>query len=146
MTTQHIETLIIGAGQAGLATAYHLQKRHRGVLIVDRNGRIGDNWREHYDSLRLYTPARYNGLPGLPFRGPIRGPIRLLRRGRAIRYRFGIALRRAQAAPLADAGRRRRGGHTLGAGRVRVFVPMRPCSDSRHRRAFRSGRSRRRCP
>ncbi len=67
MTSQHVETLIIGAGQAGLATAYHLQKRHRRVLIVDRNGRIGDNWRQHYDSLRLYTPARYNALPGLPF-------------------------------------------------------------------------------
>lgn len=67
MTTQHVETLIIGGGQAGLATAYHLQKRHRHVLIVDRNGRIGDNWRERYDSLRLYTPARYSGLPGMPF-------------------------------------------------------------------------------
>ncbi len=67
MTTQYVETLIVGAGQAGLATAYHLKKRRRPVLIVDRNGRIGDNWRGHYDSLRLYTPARYNGLPGLPF-------------------------------------------------------------------------------
>jgi putative flavoprotein involved in K+ transport len=68
MTTQHVETLIIGAGQAGLVTAYHLQKRHRPVLIVDRNGRLGDNWRQHYDSLRLYTPVRYSGLPGLPFK------------------------------------------------------------------------------
>ncbi|MFD4291744.1 flavin-containing monooxygenase [Rhodococcus sp. NPDC058532] len=67
MTAQHIETLIVGAGQAGLATGYHLQRRGRDCLIVDRQDRIGDNWRRHYDSLRLYTPAKYDGLPGLPF-------------------------------------------------------------------------------
>jgi putative flavoprotein involved in K+ transport len=70
MTTQHTETLIIGAGQAGLATGYHLQRRGRPVLIVDGNGRIGDNWRNQWDSLKLYTPAHYDGLPGLPFPGP----------------------------------------------------------------------------
>src|SRR5439155_25657899 len=67
MTTQHTETLIIGAGQAGLSTGYHLQRRDRPVLIVDANERIGDNWRRHYDSLRLYSPARYDGLPGTVF-------------------------------------------------------------------------------
>ena len=72
MTTQHIETLIVGAGQAGLATAYHLQQVGRPCLIVDRGARIGDNWRAHYDSLRLYTPAKYSSLPGLPF--PTRDP------------------------------------------------------------------------
>lgn len=67
MTSQHIETLIIGAGQAGLATGYHLQRLDRPFLIVDGNDRIGDNWRQQWDSLRLYTPAKYDGLPGLPF-------------------------------------------------------------------------------
>ncbi len=67
MSTQHTETLIIGAGQAGLATGYHLQQRGRDCLIVDRHDRVGDNWRCHWDSLRLYTPAKYDGLPGLPF-------------------------------------------------------------------------------
>jgi putative flavoprotein involved in K+ transport len=67
MTTQHIETLIIGAGQAGLTTGYHLRRRGRPVLIVDANARVGDNWRQQWDTLRLYTPARYDGLPGLPF-------------------------------------------------------------------------------
>ena len=66
MTTQHVETLIIGAGQAGLATAYHLQRLNRSCLIVDGNEQVGDNWRNG-DSLRLYTPAKYDGLPGLPF-------------------------------------------------------------------------------
>ena len=64
-----IETLIIGAGQAGLATGYHLQRRGRPSLIVDGNGRVGDNWRKQWDSLRLYTPVKYDGLPGLAFPG-----------------------------------------------------------------------------
>lgn len=67
MTTQHIETLIIGAGQAGLSTGYHLRELGRPFLIVDGNDRVGDNWRRQWDTLRLYTPAKYDGLPGLPF-------------------------------------------------------------------------------
>jgi len=67
MTTQHIETLIIGAGQAGLSTGYHLQRRDRPFLIVDGANRVGDNWRNQWDTLRLYSPAKYDGLPGLPF-------------------------------------------------------------------------------
>ena len=67
MNTQHIETLIIGAGQAGLSTGHHLQRRDRPFLIVDANPRIGDNWRQQWDTLRLYTPAKYDMLPGLPF-------------------------------------------------------------------------------
>ncbi|MGH3862778.1 flavin-containing monooxygenase [Actinokineospora sp.] len=67
MTTQHIETLIIGAGQAGLSTGYHLRELGRPCLIVDGNDRVGDNWRRQWDTLRLYTPAKYSSLPGLPF-------------------------------------------------------------------------------
>jgi putative flavoprotein involved in K+ transport len=70
MTIEHIETAIIGAGQAGLATAYHLQRRGRSCLILDGNEHVGDNWRAQWDSLRLYTPAGYDSLPGLPFPGP----------------------------------------------------------------------------
>ena len=70
MTTEHIETAIIGSGQAGLATAYHLQRLGRPCLILDANPHVGDNWRTQWDSLRLYTPAGYDGLPGLPFPGP----------------------------------------------------------------------------
>ena len=64
---EHVETVIVGAGQAGLATAYHLQRRGRTCLVLDANQRVGDNWRRLWDSLRLYSPARYDGLPGLPF-------------------------------------------------------------------------------
>ena len=67
MNSQHVETLIIGAGQAGLTTGYQLKRRGRSILILDAKQRIGDNWRQHWDTLRLYTPAKYDGLPGLPF-------------------------------------------------------------------------------
>lgn len=69
MSTQHIETLVIGAGQAGLAMGHQLQQQGREFLIVDAAARIGDNWRCHYDSLRLFTPAKYDGLAGLAFPG-----------------------------------------------------------------------------
>ena len=69
-TPQHIETLIIGAGQAGLATGYHLRREGRPFLVVDAHDRVGDNWRHQWDTLRLYTPARYDGLPGMSFPAP----------------------------------------------------------------------------
>ena len=67
MRTEHIETLIIGAGQAGLASGYHLQQRGRPFLIVDANQRVGDGWRSQWESLKLYSPAKYDGLPGMRF-------------------------------------------------------------------------------
>lgn len=70
MTTERIETLIIGGGQAGLSTGYHLKQRGRTSVIIDALGRLGDNWRRHYDSLQLYSPAKLNGLPGTVFPGP----------------------------------------------------------------------------
>lgn len=66
---EHIETVIIGAGQAGLSTAYHLKQKGRDCVVLDGNQRIGDGWRQQWDSLRLYSPAKYDGLPGMPFPG-----------------------------------------------------------------------------
>ena len=65
--TEHIDTVIIGAGQAGLAAGYYLAQRDRQFVILDSIGRIGDNWRCHYDSLRLYSPAKTASLPGMRF-------------------------------------------------------------------------------
>jgi putative flavoprotein involved in K+ transport len=64
------DVIVIGAGQAGLVTGYHLQRRGLRFVIVDGGERIGDVWRQRWDSLRLFTPARYNGLSGMPFPAP----------------------------------------------------------------------------
>src|SRR5207245_8113938 len=69
-STERIETVIIGGGQAGLAVGYHLAKRGRPFVILDANQRIGDAWRKRWDSLRLFTPARYDGLAGWRFPAP----------------------------------------------------------------------------
>jgi putative flavoprotein involved in K+ transport len=63
-TTERFETVIIGAGQAGLATGYHLAKRGRNFVILEAHAGVGDVWRTRFDSLRLYSPAKYDGLPG----------------------------------------------------------------------------------
>jgi putative flavoprotein involved in K+ transport len=60
-------TIIIGAGQAGLATGYFLRKMKKDFIILDESSRIGDVWRKRWDSLLLFTPAQYDGLPGMPF-------------------------------------------------------------------------------
>jgi putative flavoprotein involved in K+ transport len=65
-----VETVIIGGGQAGRAVGYHLARRDRPFVILDADRRVGDAWRRRWDSLRLFTPARYSGLPGWPFPAP----------------------------------------------------------------------------
>ena len=65
-----VETVIIGAGQAGLATGQQLTRRGRPCVILDAGSRVGDNWRRQWDTLSLYSPAKYDGLPGLPFPAP----------------------------------------------------------------------------
>jgi putative flavoprotein involved in K+ transport len=69
-TTERIDTVVIGAGQAGLSAGYHLQRRGMPFLIVDADERIGDHWRDRWDSLRLYSPAKYDSLPGMRFPAP----------------------------------------------------------------------------
>jgi putative flavoprotein involved in K+ transport len=65
--TERVDTIVIGGGQAGLAVGYHLARRSRDFVILDASPRIGDPWRNRWDSLRLFSPARYDGLPGMPF-------------------------------------------------------------------------------
>lgn len=67
--SERFDTVIIGGGQTGLTVGYHLAKRGQSFVILDANERIGDSWRQRWDSLRLFTPARYNGLPNCPFPG-----------------------------------------------------------------------------
>jgi putative flavoprotein involved in K+ transport len=67
---ERFETVIIGGGQAGLAAGYHLAKRGVPFVILDAGERIGDSWRTRWDSLRLFTPAHFNGLSGMRFPAP----------------------------------------------------------------------------
>jgi len=67
---ERFETVIIGGGQAGLAASYHLKKQGRTFVVLDAGERVGDAWRKRWDSLRLFTPAKYDGLPGLRFPAP----------------------------------------------------------------------------
>jgi putative flavoprotein involved in K+ transport len=70
MDVERFETVIVGAGQSGLAAGYHLARRGIPAVVLDANERVGDSWRNRWDSLRLFTPARYDGLPGMRFPAP----------------------------------------------------------------------------
>jgi putative flavoprotein involved in K+ transport len=73
MNREHVEIVVIGGGQAGLAVGYHLRRHGLPFVIVDEHERVGDVWRKRWDTLRLFTPGRYDGLPGMPFPGPPSG-------------------------------------------------------------------------
>jgi len=64
---ERVETVVIGAGQAGLSVAYHLTRRGRQCVVLEANERVGDSWRARWDSLRLFTPAEFDALDGMPF-------------------------------------------------------------------------------
>lgn len=67
---ERFETIVIGGGQAGLAVGHHLAARDIDFVILSNERRVGDNWRRRWGSLRLFTPARFSGLPGMPFPAP----------------------------------------------------------------------------
>lgn len=64
---QQLDALVVGAGQAGLAAGHHLAGMRLHFAILESADRIGDQWRGRWDSLRLFTPAQNDGLPGLSF-------------------------------------------------------------------------------
>jgi putative flavoprotein involved in K+ transport len=65
-----IDTVVVGGGQAGLAIGHHLARQGRPHVILEAADRIGSSWRNRWDGLRLFTPAKFDGLPGMPFPGP----------------------------------------------------------------------------
>jgi putative flavoprotein involved in K+ transport len=69
MHKEILDTIIIGGGQAGLVTGYELQKSNRTFIILEKNKRVGDSWRNRYDSLTLFATRRYSQLPGLKLSG-----------------------------------------------------------------------------
>src|SRR3954470_22660181 len=66
---ERVQVVVIGGGQAGLSVGYQLQKLGIRFVILDAQRRIGDVWRNRWDSLRLFTPRRFSSLAGMPFPG-----------------------------------------------------------------------------
>ena len=70
MSTERFDVIVVGGGQAGLATGFHLRRHGASFAILEAHDRIGESWRRRWDTLSVFTPARNNGLPGMPFPGP----------------------------------------------------------------------------
>src|SRR5436309_15764189 len=64
---ERFDVIVIGGGQSGLSIGHHLSRLGVRFVILDERARIGDVWRQRWDSLRLFTPARFDGLDGMPF-------------------------------------------------------------------------------
>jgi putative flavoprotein involved in K+ transport len=72
-----LDVLVVGGGQAGRAAGYHLKRAGLSFEILEARGKPGGSWPGYYDSLTLFSPARYSALPGMPFPGsPDRYPVR----------------------------------------------------------------------
>src|SRR5882724_6695342 len=67
---ERFDVVVIGGGQAGLSVGYYLARRGLRFVILDAHERVGDAWRKRWDSLRLFSPARYDALVGMPFPAP----------------------------------------------------------------------------
>jgi putative flavoprotein involved in K+ transport len=65
-----LDAVVVGAGQAGLAIAWHLQRQGLRFTVLEAGSELGHTWRDRWDSLKLFTPAQYDGLPGMPFPAP----------------------------------------------------------------------------
>ena len=103
-----LDVIVIGAGQSGLAIGRQLQQRGRSFLIVDAGPETGYVWRSRWDSLTLFTAARYSGLPGLPFPGdPDSYPTKDAVAQYLQRYAttFGLSIRHRTRVTRGDPGR-----------------------------------------
>jgi cation diffusion facilitator CzcD-associated flavoprotein CzcO len=67
LVSEQAEVIVVGGGQAGLTAGYYLTQANIPFVILHADPRVGDSWRARWDSLTLFTPAVYSGLPGLPF-------------------------------------------------------------------------------
>lgn len=127
--TEHIDTVVIGAGQAGLVASYHLSRNGVPHVVLER-GRVGERWRsERWDNLHFQFPASLMRLPGFPYDGD--APDSFVHRDQVVRtleryaqrittgVRCGVAVRRVRSNP--DSERREAArllvdldGHTIG--------------------------------
>ena len=95
---RHYDTLVIGAGQAGLAAGYYLKRAGLRFALLDSADDIGAAWTNRWDSLRLFTPARYDALPAMPFPGepyslPTKDEVAAYLKAYAHRFELPVRLR-----------------------------------------------------
>src|SRR5436305_4350088 len=107
---EHFDVVVIGAGQAGLAIGYFLASAGRRFLIVDGADSIAAAWRSRWDSLVLFTPRRYDSLPGLAFPGdldgyPTRDEVIAYLEQYAAAFKLPVELKSAVQSLDADGGR-----------------------------------------
>jgi putative flavoprotein involved in K+ transport len=67
---QRLDVVVVGGSQAGLAMAWHLAQQGRQFLVLEAGPEVGHVWRSRWDSLKLFTPAQYDALPGMAFPAP----------------------------------------------------------------------------
>jgi putative flavoprotein involved in K+ transport len=67
---QQLDVVVVGGSQAGLAMAWHLAHRGRRFVVLEAAPELGHSWRTRWDSLKLFTPAQYDALPGMAFPAP----------------------------------------------------------------------------
>jgi putative flavoprotein involved in K+ transport len=98
--TDPYDVVVIGGGQAGLATGYYLTRQGLHFVILDAHPRVGDAWRSRWDSLRLFTPTRYNNLPGMNLRtaGPFPTKDELADYLKAYAHTFALPVRTSTSA------------------------------------------------
>ncbi|MEC1337714.1 NAD(P)/FAD-dependent oxidoreductase [Bacillus velezensis] len=67
------DTIVIGAGQAGISVGYYLKKSKQKFIILDKSHEVGESWKNRYDSLVLFTSRMYSSLPGMQLEGDKHG-------------------------------------------------------------------------
>ena len=126
MSRERFEVIVIGGGQAGLATGYHLVRRGLSFTILEAHERVGESWRRRWDRLRVFTAARYDSLPGMPFPAPphsfptkdeVADYLEAYARRMALPVRTGVAVRSLR---VADDG----GGYVVEAGNECLEAPQ----------------------
>jgi putative flavoprotein involved in K+ transport len=65
-----LDVVVVGGSQAGLAMAWHLAQQGRRFVVLEAGPEVGHVWRSRWDSLKLFTPAQYDALPGMAFPAP----------------------------------------------------------------------------
>ena len=67
---QRLDVVVVGGSQAGLAMAWHLARQGLRFVVLEAAPELGHTWRSRWDSLKLFTPAQYDALPGMAFPAP----------------------------------------------------------------------------